>query len=406
VIGFNVLTNLSIPTIVLIYGQLLQTIAPITIFYPVHRITNNYKAAMISVIVAGLGWNMPSLATSWGKYPALLSMVSAIFVYQVTWNYLRKKPKTAMRFISLVTITLTAILSHSRLFVLLIISILTKIPKGWKLVGKRQRILITILGLTIIIYMALDPTIRENWILALYPYTEVKILLVLLLVLFPLSVIYFTDCILDLVFFTTLTFIFSTIPAPQFLKSFNPDTLIDRPFLSIALFIPLSIIIGIGFAGLEKFTNEHSSLRSFYKLFLIVIITFVLFFPTQKVLLPQPSTNFVTSNDLTVYYNIKKFLPSNTKILIPNATPYYNLGIDAGAWIEYVTGHQTVKMPYDTDLTSLSTYMELCAIDVDYIYAGSTPYSYSSNKLEQRKQWYSPSIVFPDSKLYQVIGCS
>jgi hypothetical protein len=203
---------------------------------------------------------------------------------------------------------------------------------------------------------------------------------------------------------------FSIIPAPQVLSSYilthNAGTLIDRPFLSMFLFIPLSIYFGTGFAGIEKLFLDGFGQTKIFNIILVTFVLILLIFPTQKVLNPQQHTNFVSTNDILIYDEIKNNLPSNSKILIPFDQPSYYIGLDGGAWIELVTGRQTIKMIHDLNFTSKNNFREICAIGAEYIYIGNKPYSFSIGEIEKQKNWYGPLIIFPDVMLYEVIGCS
>jgi hypothetical protein len=204
--------------------------------------------------------------------------------------------------------------------------------------------------------------------------------------------------------FTMLTIMTSMIPIPVLLINLKTASLIDRPFLSIFLFIPFSVILGLNFASLERYIHNRFGMIILRKILIVLLFAFI-FFPNKKVSEPLPDVNFVTVNDLFLYQEIIKRIPPGSKILIPNHAPYYELGLDGGTWISFATGRTTIKLNYEEDLTSYLTFKFICKSGVEYIYSGNKPSSFSSEKLEQRQPWYNPVIYYPDVRLYQVINC-
>jgi hypothetical protein len=230
-------------------------------------------------------------------------------------------------------------------------------------------------------------------------------MLVALILLLPFGALSYSRHLLAIEAFILLSLLFAVIPFPAAIDHFNAKTLIDEPFLSLLLFIPLSILLGLNFAGLEKFLGD-GPVRQIPNVLPVLLVILFVFFPNRKVLAPSRDVNFVTANDLLLYDEIRNRMPTGIEILIPNASPYYDLGVDGGAWINFVTGRKTIRVNYETDLTSHRVFQKMCRMGARYIYLGSKPYSFSLNMVKRRKRWYSPLIYYRDVKLYKMTGCA
>jgi hypothetical protein len=403
--ALNILTGIGIPKIILFFGQLLQIIAPIAMFFPVHRITNNKKAALISVFVAGLGWSMPSESTSWGKYPALMAMSCTIFIFYIANSFLKRKNYKIGQLIFVTMVLITGIFIHSRIIILLIIGLLATKFHPWRLEERKNKIryilisscLITILTTLIFRISLLD--------LAFSPYSDIPVLLAIFFLLLPFGISNYPENTFKSAIFVSITIILLFAPSLKVLQSFYTETLIDEPFLSIFMFMPLSISFGTSFDGLERFLLKRFRHPGIINLFIVIFVSSFVVAPNQKVLKPLVNANLVTTNDLLIYQEIRKNLPSDARILIPNDPPSWILGLDGGAWIEFVTGRQTIKINRNVNLTSDLTLWQICSLGAQYLYIGSNPYSFSTDEVSLRQYWYTPLYLHPDAKLYQIVGC-
>jgi hypothetical protein len=167
----------------------------------------------------------------------------------------------------------------------------------------------------------------------------------------------------------------------------------------------LSILLGTNLAGLERFFIGRFGNSDIIASFMFLLILYLLIFPNQKVLVPAQNANLVYPDDLSIFQELERRLPINAKILIPNDSPMWDRGTDGGAWIEFFTGRPTIKLNYNVNLTSDKTLMDICAAGARYIYVGSRPSSFSMDEVEYRKHWYRPFIVYPNVKIYYIVGC-
>jgi len=407
VISLTSMNGADIAKNILIIGQFFQAMAPITLFYPVYTVTKNIKASFITIIIAGFVWSLPSQATSWGKYPALMAFITVVFVFYSLENFLKQIRLSKSHFLYLMMIFVTATFIHSRMVILIIIEaiVLFTMPYIKKRVindNSKLFILISSYCIIFIVSIALLLDCFESWSLAFLPYS--KELLVLLVILLPFSYIHFFEQTIKLEMFFFLCLLFALIPVPRLSEMYNVGPLIDRPFLSMILFIPFSITPGLIYAGIEKFLANRLKVNN--NILLVVLVCIIITFPNKKVSEPLPNVNFVTPNDLHLYDGIIERIPKDAKVLIPSDSPYYELGVDGGAWITYATDRETVKVSYSIDLTSPQTLKYICNSGARYIYLGSKPYSFSLETIVQKKDWYTPIISYYDVQLYKIIGCS
>src|SRR6185503_4803877 len=80
-LGFHLLaafitsiTNTEIAKTMLILGQMMVAVTPLSIFFIVKHASRSNNAGIFAVLLATFGWYMPAYAANWGKYPALASL--------------------------------------------------------------------------------------------------------------------------------------------------------------------------------------------------------------------------------------------------------------------------------------------------------------------------------------------
>ena len=199
--------------------------------------------------------------------------------------------------------------------------------------------------------------------------------------------------------------IFIALPTPNLIATnHNAPTLIDRPFFSLFLFLPVSMIIGLGMLGMDRHFKKFREYR-ISNMLITVLTIYILLFPNPKVLRPLTNSILISKNDIILYQFIKDSLPNQALILIPNLPPNYFFGIDGGVWLEYATGLHVVRMAYNTDFASDIALNDICAGGADYMYVGNTPYSFSTVDIELQRDRYEPYISHEDVKLYKIVGC-
>ncbi len=76
--GIAAVAQLDIGALMLVSGQLILSLMPLALYAPAHRLSGSALAGAVAVTLGAAGWYMPAFAANWGKYPALLAVLSTI----------------------------------------------------------------------------------------------------------------------------------------------------------------------------------------------------------------------------------------------------------------------------------------------------------------------------------------
>src|SRR5688572_19343048 len=79
------LTNTEIAKTMLVLGQMMVAVTPLSIFFLVKHEGGSNSAGIFAVLLATFGWYMPAYAANWGKYPALSSLILIQFVLSLAY---------------------------------------------------------------------------------------------------------------------------------------------------------------------------------------------------------------------------------------------------------------------------------------------------------------------------------
>ncbi|MCP4142207.1 MAG: hypothetical protein GY755_18335 [Chloroflexi bacterium] len=426
-LGFHTLASLlalglraDLITVILLLGQLTLAMLPIPVFFLIWRETNSREAAFFSALLAGFGWYMPGFAVNWGKYPAISGLL-AFEIALLLIVYLDSKKHYLAKGIQATSILLS-IFIHSRTLILFSISFLgyflsSKIATLEKEIQhKILRIeLLNIFILGVLIYqepllkLAIEPYINENiWVT------------IIVFFLTPFALKKHSRAIHFSLFFILSLFISLFIPVNDVLPGLITHSLLDRPFVEMSLYIPLSILGGVGFSGLFQSLKKIKFLSERAYKPLSLLIASVLFFFTGLLIsksynfYPSDCCNFVSYDDTIAFEWINNNLPENTSILVASnplrVQPLTNssdlVGSDAGIWIPQLTKKKITLAPYTLDFLSGETREFLCHSQTNYIYVGNKEQSFTSRALLQKREWYKKSLSLSNTQLFQLINCS
>jgi hypothetical protein len=432
-LGFHLLaafitsiTNTEIARIMLILGQMIVAVTPLSIFFLVKHESGSNSAGIFAVLLAAFGWYMPAYAVNWGKYPALASLVLIQFVLSLAYlavqsRQLLLKRKTWAFYAMLSSGVLISGLVHSRSLIVIGIAVLSWILAGWwrKLPTLPRVVVFSLLIIGLVLEIIFVQT-QDILHLLLDPY-GVKGLLVTLLILF-LSI--FAQKSYPQLTFATIIMVFLLIcaifiPMLPFIPGYFNLTLLDRPFVEMTLYLPLSLLGGLGLAGLQQFlrdTQERSgNFRfSWSKSASVLCISLLLINAfSQYELYPSDCCAIAGADDVLAIDWIDKNLPSDARILVSavdlivlaSGTAQGYLNGDAGAWIPPLTDRVTIPRPYDSNFNQREVLDDLCKMDINYIYVGEIGQAFDASQLIAHPDWYKPLLSMPKAGVYQLVGC-
>lgn len=199
-----------------------------------------------------------------------------------------------------------------------------------------------------------------------------------------------------------------------------PDlTLLDRPFVEMILYLPLSLLGGLGLAGLKqgiqqaqaRLGNTHFGWGRYAGILFsgVVLINAM----TQYNLYPSDCCDIVGRDDIVAIDWMDKNLPAEARVLVSStelrvmATDSFqgSVGGDAGIWITPLISRATIPLPYYSDLDQQTTFDEICKMGINFIYLGETGLTFDDSQIIHHPDWYKILLSMPKVKVYQVIGC-
>ena len=432
-LGFHLLaaftTSISdteITKTMLVLGQIMVAVTPLSIFFIVKHASRSNSAGIFAVLLATFGWYMPAYAANWGKYPALASLVLIQFVLSLAYlavqhrRSLSRRNTTAL-YAMLASGILISGFVHSRSLIVIGIAVLAWVVARWwrKLPGFPRAIVFSLLIIGLVLEIIFVQT-QDLLHLLLDPY-GVKGLLVTALTLF-LSI--FAQKTYPQLTFATIMTIFLLIcaifiPMLPFIPGYFNLTLLDRPFVEMSLYLPLSLLGGLGLAGLQQYLqyrqeilgNLHFSWsRSAGALCIGLLLINAL---SQYELYPSDCCAIAGASDVLAINWIDENLPLDARILVSavdlivlaSGTAQGYLSGDAGAWITPLTDRVTVPRPYVSDFNQHEVLDDLCKMQVNYIYVGEIGQTFNASQLIAHPDWYKSLLSMSKAGVYQIVGC-
>ena len=418
-LGFHLLaafivfvSHAEITKTMLILGQIILALIPFALFLPVKHQTRSNMAAWFAVILAAFGWYMPAHAVDWGKYPALLSAGLIPLVIGVAL-FLAEHGQARWKLYGLLGLgVLISVFAHSRSVIVFAVALISWVVAAWwkklpRLSGNITFVLllaITILQVVFIwrndvLTLLFDPYLNKGiWITAL---------------VLSLSVFGYKNHS-RLIFACTLTmsllFVGLFVPMYGIIPGYDNLTLLDRPYVEMILFIPLSLLGGLGLAGLEKALKQLSWGR--YIGLLAIGITVVNAFFTHD-LYPSDCCVIVGNDDVVAIDWVANQLPVHARIgvastelrVVASNISQGLVGADAGIWITPLTGRATIPLPNHLEFDQQPILDQLCDLGIDYLYVGEMGQPFDVSKVLTRPEWYTPLLSMPKTGVYEVVGC-
>jgi hypothetical protein len=371
-------------------GQVSLALAPLSISVAVFMTTKNKWAALCGGVLASLGWLMPSFAVNWGKFPALAAISTTPIILSLASSILDGKSKERATTICFGLLLICSAITHTRAIVLIALFGITvffisllKLPEKF---STRKSIVYSLLFL-----MTLLPLLTN-----IRTYFSRPMLGIALLFLLPFAFRSYPKEISSLFVFIASTWAFDFI---LFLLSVNFSWL-DAQFINIYLFIPLSMIGGLGIAGAMR--SIPTKLSLFFPLTLLLFTIYNT--PWQATLKPDSCCNYYSQDDQIAFDWIYRNTNDKDLFIISVIEDAQKHGTDAGIWIHPFTNRSTNKVVFNTNWEEgIISTCNSGTSDI-YVYAGGHQYSFSS-KILSNLSWVKPVFERGKINIFKVIKC-
>lgn len=409
--------QIEIIDLMLVFGPLVLALLPFPFYFLVKRETGSVSAAFFACLLAGFGFHMPAHLMNWGKYPALLGFVAMLFVFQLAYMLYQKNVFKNQKQIAILlsSAILASALIHSRTLVIFgLMCLAALITLAWANQRASFRmaafvLLISLLGIEII---ALQNNSTLQTLLTSYVNNDSWILLLIL----PLSIAsIFVYPRQSFFLFTWLILCILCLFIPIPIPIHGIQTPLDRPFVQMFVVIPISILGGLGLAGVTQWMQRLRPNSSLIQRFIYFSVCGAVLFNAalHYRFYPSECCRFAGRDDLAAFTWMEENLSPDSKILIASTglyvtsfeTPEKQTGVDAGIWIAPLLSRTVELAGSGMEFDVADTHITLCDRGVEYIYVGGMPQSFNAGQLDALPIWYAPSFALPSAKIYQVLSC-
>ncbi|MDX1378443.1 MAG: DUF6541 family protein [Anaerolineales bacterium] len=422
-LGFHLLAaffasifKVEITTVMLVLGQIILAWIPLPLFFIIKQLTRSNWAGMFAVSLSAFGWYMPAHGVDWGKYPALMSLGLILFVLSLVILFAQEKdrlqPGKSNLFLALIGVSvLFTVFVHSRsLIVLGFVAIAWVGSELWMKFPKFPRHAIFALLLIVLIFVV--TTIQGSDILSLLfdPYLDGGMLITSLVAI--LSILAYRSypqptfinlLAIDLLLISLFIPVNGLIPKQPHL------TLMDRPYVEMILFMPLSLLGGLGLAGLENKVG-----RKYGKYLALIFIGGIMYHAfANHNFYPSDCCVMVGNDDAAAMVWMEDQLPVEVRIgvastelkVIARDVVEGWVGADAGVWITPLIARTTVVLPNELAFDKKAGLDSICRKRISHLFVGELGQPFDRTKLIARSEWYRPLLSMPRTGVYEVIGC-
>ena len=401
-LGFHSLTawlasvaDLEPANAIALVGQLFLIIGPFSILFLVYTLTRDTNGAFFAGVLAAIGWSMPAFAVNWGKYPALSALAVMPTVMAFLNSSLQGRVKKGTGLFLGAMLLLGILLMHTRIIigVLLLMACFfaaNKLPVGEKLKSFQAT------RYSILYIISLWPL---QQFLANYYSGFIVAMLLALLLFFAFRE--FPKLATTVFLFTFTIWLLTSVPLAG-----DSYRALDRQFLEMLLYIPLSMMGGVGLSGILKLLPPVKISRPLIMAALTGLV--VLNFSRVGVIYPDTCCDYFKEDDQQAFQWLQKQAREHSLVLISAfENDGQTLGTDAGIWIYPLTGLPTNKWHFETDWASLVEREKVCRLGAGkvYIYAGGRGYSFNDGPLAQQ-DWAQEVFKAGHTTIYQVSACT
>ena len=402
----------------LLLGQIILALIPLSVFFLIKHETKSNRAGLFAVLLAAFGWYMPAHVLDWGKYPALTSLILIQFVLSMVYLFGRyRNTLSGRKYWGLIIIFaagfLAAVFVHSRSLVIFGIGLMSYlIATGWRKLPRIPQLLAFCLILIGIIWEITFIQTHEILYLLFDPYGLKSLPVTLsVLVLFAFALRTYPQ----LTFSTMISIflLFASLFLPVTIPGYVDLTLLDRPFVEMVLYLPLSLIGGLGLAGLEVYLL-HSQIKlgtfqlplgKYLGVLFIGLVVINAFLQYQ--LYPSDCCKIVGADDLVAIDWMDKNLPPDARILISTvelrvlASDSFEgyVGGDAGIWITPLTYSPTIPFLNHSDFSQQITWNGICEMNVSHLYIGEIGQTFDNSQKSTHPECYKILLSMPKAKV-------
>jgi len=419
--AFGLALQTSVKDTMLVFGQILLALIPLPVFLLVRRETRSDPAAFFAVLLAGWGWNMPAYSLNWGKYPALTGILAFEFTCCIVVLLLRTPQRRWWLYSGMGLLSIgAATFFHSRTLILAGILLLSLLAAfGWQRLNQTLRrvvffcvvaglaALVAVLRSKPVVGLVLDPYLRNGVWVSL----AVLGLFIFACLEFPRPA-FACSIALVLLMGSLLVPVLNLVPGHAF------ETLLDRPFAEMVLFLPLSIVGGFGLAGLVKILDRQAIRRALPWRWMPALVTCLLlglviaYLMVRSDFYPSACCRIFSEADAVAFDWMDRNLSPHARILIASSDMVVfepgplvsQAGSDAGIWLTPLIHRKTFSMSFLADFLLPDTQAVIREHAVRYIYIGGTNQTFLENELQNDPSFYQPIFSIPGAHIYQVIG--
>lgn len=389
-------TNLDPLDVMPLLGQLFLILAPVSVAGLTYAVSDSSRAALFAGLMSAVGWLMPAFSVNWGKYPAVMAI--ALFPVVLTLPKLFEycKDKKSLFLIYSLILILGITLIHTRIIVCLSLAAMSYFISS-RLLGKEEIGFFQSIRFSILFGVSLWP---------LFPlltdfYNEILIWFVLLTLL-PFAFQYHARISTAIFFYVFGLWLITFIPTTL---KMNTRELLDRQFVEMMLYIPFSLLGGVGFAGLIKKIELNIVLKWAVTMVFVGIVIFS--FQKNNSFYPDSCCNYFTEDDRLAF----QWIQENTSVHTLFITSAFKdgdkiYGTDAGVWIYPITQIPINKLPFDTKWNSDIVYHEICSSSGNetYIYAGGNNFSFDQSDLS-KETWARSVFQSGKVSIFKIEEC-
>lgn len=390
------ITNLDPADAISLVGQLFLVIGPLSIVFLTNTLTRSNHGAIFAGLLAAIGWHMPAFAVNWGKYPALTSLATMPVTLAFLWSYSQGYIQKNKGIMWGIILTAGIVLLHTRMIICIVLFILCDFLTG-KLSFDNQLNSLKSISYSILYIVVLWPFLP-----ILTDFYNGFIIALVMLVLLPFAFQGFPRLATEIFLFTFGIWLFSTAPT---LLNKNYPVLFDRQFVAMMLYIPFSIIGGLGLAAITR-KDCFTEVSRVILLTVVLGIVTVNFWHNDSVY-PNACCNYFQKEDRLVFGWFQKQVSKHTLVLISASNNGDQLvGTDAGIWLTPLLGQPTNKLSFDRRWDSQAEIEKLCQLNTDevFIYMGGRTFSFDNAQLSQGA-WTVPVYNAGKTVIYKISPC-